>query len=122
MQSRHLVISFLVAALVLAGNIPAKAATNPLADCVDLGADHQTTHFASQYLLVEDGNAHYRVSFNRACEAIRLPSQATISTDGQVNRLCPSNTRVASRSASCKVRGVDQIDAESYARYKRLNR
>jgi hypothetical protein len=94
----------------------------PLADCVNLGADHEAFRFGNQYLLVHDGDAHYRLSFYGNCEALGLATQVRISTSGEANRLCPKATRVESRTQSCTVRSVDRIDAADYARFQRKAR
>lgn len=93
-----------------------------LTDCVDLPADYQATRFGSQYLLVKDGDNYYRLGFNGGCSAISLSSSVKISTDGQANRLCPSNTKVSSKRDSCKVREVDRVDQNAYEQYARKNR
>lgn len=93
-----------------------------LADCVDLPADYQAARFGSQYLLVKDGDNYYRLGFNGSCSAISLSSSVKISTDGQANRLCPSNTKVSSKRDSCKVREVDRVDQDAYEQYARRNR
>jgi len=98
---------------------PATQST-PLADCVDLTADHQAFGFGTQYLLVQDGDAHYRVSFYGNCDAVGMP-QVEITTSGTTNRLCPKATRVTASTRACSVRSVEQIDAERYARYRRLS-
>ena len=54
---------------------PATQST-PLADCVDLAPDHQAFGFGTQYLLVQDGDAHYRVSFYGSCDAVGMPQVA----------------------------------------------
>ena len=99
---------------------PATPAT-PLTDCVDLTADHQAFGFGTQYLLVQDGDAHYRVSFYGNCDAVGMP-QVEISTSGTINRLCPEATRVTASTRACAVRSVQQIDADAYARYRRKSR
>ena len=92
---------------------------NPLTDCVDLGVDHQAVRFGTQYVLIQDGDAHYRLHFNGSCDALTVATSIEISTDGQVNRLCPQKSRLVSRMKSCSVRGVDLIDADTFERYKR---
>jgi hypothetical protein len=92
---------------------------NPLTDCVDLGVDHQAVRFGTQYVLIQDGDAHYRLHFNGSCDALTVATSIEISTDGQVNRLCPQKSRLASRMKSGSVRGVDLIDADTFDRYKR---
>ena len=99
---------------------PATPAT-PLPDCVDLTPGHEAFSFGTQYLLLQDGDAHYRVSFYGSCDAVGMP-QPEVSTSGTVNRLCPKDTRVTAGMRACSVRTVEQIDAERYARYRRMSR
>jgi len=113
-------------ALLLAASGATQAETSatpatPLSDCVDLTPDHQAFGFGTQYLLVQDGDAHYRVSFYGNCDAVGMP-QVQISTSGTSNRLCPQATRVTANMRACSVRSVEQIDADRYARYRRLSR
>lgn len=110
----------LAAAGVTQAKTPATPAT-PVTDCVDLTPDHQAFGFGTQYLLVQDGDAHYRVSFYGSCDAVGMP-QVEISTSGTTNRLCPQATRVSASMRACAVRTVEQIDADRYARYRRLSR
>jgi hypothetical protein len=109
--------------LVAAGTTHAATDTpaTPLADCVDLSPNHQGFGVGTQRLLIEDGDAHYRVSFYGDCAAIDNP-QVEISTAGTANRLCPKATRVSSRVDTCAVRSVEQIDADRYARYRKTTR
>ena len=110
--------------MALAGLAPAAYAqeNEKLADCVDLPADHQATRFGSQYLLVKDGDNYYRLAFNGSCSAISFSSSVKISTDGQANRLCPSDTKVATKRDSCKVSEVVRVDQNVYEQYARRNR
>jgi len=80
------------------------------------------TRFGSQYLLVKDGEAHYRVGFGGNCSAISLSTQVRIRTGDQDNRLCPSGTRVLSKRDSCTVRSVVLISGDDYASYTRRAR
>ena len=91
----------------------------PVEGCVELSDSHQGMRYGSKYLLVKDGDAHYRVGFGRSCTALVMASNVTIKTDGQSNRLCATGTKVASKQARCDVRTVEAIDAETFERYKR---
>ena len=63
-------------AMLCAGVSSAYASSHqPLPDCVDLAADRQAARFGSQYLLVKDGDAHYRIGFSGSCSAIALSSR-----------------------------------------------
>jgi hypothetical protein len=93
-----------------------------LTDCVELPADYQATRFGSQYLLVKDGDNYYRLGFNGSCSAIALSSSVKISTAGQANRLCPSDTKIASKRDSCRVSEVVRVDQNAYEQYARKNR
>ena len=121
MQLRYRAIAAIVlaACAVTTQASPAAIQSSPLADCVDLGADHQAVRFGTQYVLIQDGDAYYRLRFNGSCDALTVATTVEISTDGNVNRLCPQKSRLASRMKSCSVRGVDVIDAETFERYKR---
>ncbi len=93
-----------------------------LADCVDLAAGYEVARFGAQYLLVKDGQDYYRVGFGGSCSAIALSSSIKISTEGQSNRLCPTETRVASKRDRCDAREVVRIDAHEYESYARKQR
>ena len=94
----------------------------PLADCVDLSAASEMARFGSQYLLVKDGDAHYRIGFGGGCSAIALSTNVKIVTDGQANRLCPKGTRVAVKKDSCAAREVLRVDEREYEIYARKRR
>ena len=93
-----------------------------LTECVDLKTDHEMARFGSQYLLVKDGQDHYRLGFGGNCSAITLSTQVKISTQGQSNRLCPAATRVTTKRDSCDAREVVRVDAAEYERYARKRR
>jgi hypothetical protein len=117
-------ITTLALLLATAGMTQAKTPVTPatpLSDCVDLTPSRQAFGFGTQYLLVQDGDAHYRVSFYGSCDAVGMP-QVEINTSGTANRLCPKDTRVTASMRACSVRTVEQIDADRYARYRRLSR
>jgi len=124
MQLRHRLLALL---LIATATTAAQAATpptsaTPLADCVDLSPQHEAFRFGSQYLLVQDGDSHYRLSFNRDCDAILHSSSPDIVADGKSNRLCARGTKVSTGAYSCAVSGIDQIGADTYTRYRRRSR
>ena len=120
MQLRYrALVAVLLAACAATSQARTAVNQNPLTDCVDLGVDHQAIRFGTQYVLIQDGDAHYRLHFNGSCDALTVATSIEISTDGQVNRLCPQKSRLVSRMKSCSVRGVDLIDADTFERYKR---
>jgi len=88
-----------------------------LSDCIDLSSDYEATRFGSQYLIIRDNNAHYRVGFGGSCDAMTMNSKMSISTEGHENRLCASNTKVSMKRDSCKVRSVEEIRADEFERY-----
>ena len=97
----------------------ARQENEKLADCVDLPADYQAARFGSQYLLVKDGDNYYRLGFNGSCSAIAVSTAVKISTGGQSNRLCPSDTKVSTKRESCAAREVVRVDQDEYERYAR---
>lgn len=107
---------------VTASSAPAADRVQPLSDCVDLAPDRQMARFGSQYLLVKDGDTHYRIGFGGSCAAISMSTQVQIRTDGRNNRLCPSGTRVFAKRDSCIARGVMLISADKYDSYVRRAR
>jgi len=115
--------TFVTLLLAAAGTLQAAPSvpTTPLADCVDLAPDHQAFAVGTQTLLIQNGDAHYRVSFYGDCSAIAMP-RVEISTSGTANRLCPKSTRVTAQTDTCTVRSVDEIDADRYASYRRKTR
>jgi hypothetical protein len=120
--SHRLIASVLIASATTAvqAATPASPAV-PLASCVDLSPNHEAFRFGSQYLLVQDGDARYRLSFGGDCDALLQSAQFDISTDGKSNRLCANGSKVRTRSA-CPVSSVVQIDADQFARYRRRSR
>jgi hypothetical protein len=85
--------------------------------CVTLSPSHEGARFGSQYLLIRDGDAHYRIEFRQGgCSALYSGS-VVVSTHGEANRLCASDTRVSSKAGTCHVSGVTLIDADEYRRY-----
>ena len=112
----------LVALASCAGVAHARNDNQPLKDCVELSADHQMARFGSQYLLVKDGDAHYRIGFGGSCSAIAVSTQVKIATDDQANRLCPQGTRVVTKRDSCAAREVLRVDEDEYETYARKRR
>jgi len=124
MQLHHRLIA---SALIAVATTAAQAATpasppDPLASCVDLSPDHEAFRFGSQYLLVHDGDTHYRLSFSGSCDALQQSAQFDITTDGKSNRLCGKGSKVSARTYACPVSSVDQIDADQFARYRKRSR
>jgi hypothetical protein len=119
MQTRYRLIAFALAAAAstFAQAAPASTPATPLSSCVDLTAGHESFRFGSQYLLVRDGDHHYRMSFGGNCDAL-LHGTVAIDTKGTANQLCPSATRVSARTYACQVRSIDEIDAAAYDRYR----
>jgi hypothetical protein len=125
MQLHHRFVVVAAACIAFAGTSQARqppTPKTPLDDCVTLGPNHQAFGFGKQYLLIQDGDSHYRLAFRGDCEALSLSTQVVISTAGETNRLCPQATKVNSRSRSCSVSSVDRIDADRYARYRKTSR
>ena len=98
----------------------AKDRGQPLADCVVLSPDYQVARFGSQYLMVKDGDAYYRIGFGGSgCSAIALSANVKIVTAGQSNQLCPTASKVKTKRDSCnagEVMRIDQIEYEKYTR------
>lgn len=121
-MQHHLRILAVTLALC-AASTQAMAASDPLADCVDLAADRQAVRSGTQFLAIKDGENYYRVGFsNGSCDALAVSTSVRITTDGANNRLCPQKSQVQTHRDSCAVTKVEHIDAEDYARYKRNNR
>jgi hypothetical protein len=101
----------------------AKDRGQPLTDCVELSADYQVARFGSQYLMVKDGDAHYRIGFGGSgCSAITLSSNVKIATDGKDNQLCPAASKVKTKRDSCAAREVMRVDEAEYEKYARRQR
>lgn len=111
-------------AILAAGSLlPATAKdAAPLPDCVVLSDAHQGTRGTEgKQLLLKDGDAHYRVAFDRTCQVMSR-SSVQVQTDGQANLLCPSGSSVHAANRRCEVQSVDRIDATAYERQARINR
>lgn len=117
-------LSILIATLILAGHlIPVDAKEpEPLTECVSLSDAHKGTRFGSQYLLLKDGDAHYRLGFGGSCAALSRSSVVQVATGDKKNRLCAKGTTVTSRMDYCAVRSVEKVDADYYERVARRNR
>src|SRR5690606_3827853 len=118
-------IAITLGAALLAGSLLPAAASNAsaLPDCVSLSPTHQGTRAADNaQLLLKDGDAHYRVGFNGACDAIARSSRITLETNGEANLLCPQGTTVRAANARCSARSVELIEADVYERRARMNR
>lgn len=94
----------------------------PLSECVDLSAGHQATRFGTQYLMVKDGDEHYRLGFGGSCDTLSTSSTVRISTDSAANRLCPEGTQVSTKRDTCKVRRVEEIRPDEFERYAKRAR
>ena len=101
----------------------AKDRSQPLGECVDLSSDYQVARFGSQYLLVKDGDAYYRIGFGGSgCSAITLSSSVKIATDGKDNQLCPVASKVETKRDNCDAREVLRVDEIEYQKYARRRR
>ncbi|HVI59369.1 MAG TPA: hypothetical protein VM619_10955 [Luteimonas sp.] len=93
-----------------------------LGDCVELSPAHEMARFGSQYLLVKDGDAYYRLGFGGTCAAIAQATRIELRAEGKAGRLCPQGTQVVARVGSCTVRDVALISQEQYENYARRGR
>ena len=118
-MSKSLPLALLFLAACAASTSASAVEGTPVEGCVELSESHQGMRHGSQFLLVKDGDAHYRVGFGKTCSALTLASKVTITTEGTANRLCATGTTVASKRARCAVRTVEAIDAETFDRYDR---
>lgn len=90
--------------------------------CYSLSDAHKTSRFGTQYLLVKDGDQHLKVSFvGNRCGLIAVSPKLRIKTGGESGRLCSSGTVVSTPTGSCRVSGVETIDAEEFQRLRRQN-
>lgn len=110
--------------LVACSVLPAAAKdTGALQDCISLSNAHQGTRGPEgKQLLLKDGDAHYRVEFDRSCQAMARSSKVQVRTNGEANVLCPAGSSVHASNRSCEVSSVDLIDAPTYERQARNNR
>jgi len=120
-RSRFPIAFILLAACATAAD--AKDRSQPLTDCVELSPDYQVARFGSQYLMVKDGDAHYRIGFGGSgCSAITLSSSVKIATDGKDNQLCPAASKIKTKGNSCDAREVLRVDEIEYEKYARRRR
>jgi hypothetical protein len=119
-RSRFPIAFILLATCATAAH--AKDRSEPLTDCVELSPDYQVARFGSQYLLVKDGDAYYRIGFGGSCSAITLSSSVKIATDGKDNQLCPAASKVKTKRDSCDAREVLRVDEIEYEKYARRQR
>jgi hypothetical protein len=112
----------LVALCALQPAAHAAGRTQALGDCVELSPAHEMARFGSQYLLVKDGDAHYRLGFGGNCSAIAQSTRVELRTQGQAGRLCPAGTQVVARVGNCTVRSVSLISQDQYESYVRRGR
>lgn len=121
MQQHVRILAFALASCI--ASFQATAAPQPLADCVNLSADHQAVRSGNQYLVVKDGDHYYRLGFSSGnCSSLATSTQVRIVTDGTANRLCPQKSQVQLYRDSCTVSKVDEIESDDFARYKRMSR
>ena len=117
-RSRFPIAFILLAACATAAH--AKDRNQPLTDCVELSPDYQAARFGSQYLMVKDGDAYYRLGFGGSgCSAITLSANVRIATEGKENRLCPTASKVKTKRNSCEAREVLRVDEIEYKKYAR---
>jgi len=110
--------SHLLLALALtAVGAPAMAA-EPVDGCVDISDRHQAFRFGSQYLLVADDDAHYRLGF-RDCGDLSISTRFAFSSDGTDNRICSADTRVKLNRSTCTATSLERIDAATFERLRR---
>lgn len=100
-------------------SLPASAAfAGPVDACVDLGPGHEVSRFGTQYALVKDGEAYYRLGFRRDCGGLSLAPRIHVSAEKQAGRLCPTGTWVDAGRDRCEATSVDRIDEAAYKRYR----
>lgn len=113
----------IAAALLACAPSAFAAEAEPLTECVQLSAKHRGTRAgANSQLLLQDGEAYYRVDFRGSCDALAKSSIVHIAANGQDNLLCPSGTAVRSRMDSCTASAVSTLDEDTFKRELRRNR
>ena len=118
-------LSLATAGLLILTAGGAMAADGPaLADCVDLGGNQQIVRAGNgDQFFLKDGDNHYRIGLGRGCGGLAVASRIELSTDGTVNRLCPSGSKVKTNREICPVNQVSTISAEEFKRRQaRANR
>ena len=116
-MTKSLSISLFIALAAVASAADARQEGEKLAECVDLPAGYEAARFGSQYLLVRDNDDYFRIDLGKSCNAIALSSNVKISTKGEANRICPTDTRVSSKHSRCDAREVVRIDQSEYRKY-----
>ncbi|MEI2455199.1 hypothetical protein [Lysobacter firmicutimachus] len=97
----------------------ANAAQQKLDACIDLGSESQVARAGAQFVVVKHAEDYYRVGFRNTCADLSITNKMEISSEQQVNRLCPSGSVVKTQRDTCAVGAVDKIDQETYDRYRR---
>ncbi len=107
--------------LLCAGLLPlAASAGESVTQCVSLGNSQEIVRSAGgQQFFLKDGDSHYRVGFAHSCDSIMTTPSVEISTNGEVNQLCPEGTKVKTKRDSCRVEAVETISAEEFDRRKK---
>ena len=118
-MSKFSSILLLTALAALASTANARQESEKLVECVDLPANYEAARSGSQYLLVKNNDDYFRIDLGRSCNAIALSSNVKISTKGEANRMCPTDTRVSSKHSRCDAREVIRIDQDEYQKYAR---
>lgn len=116
---RHTHRITLLLALGLCAASAQAVAGEAIQECVELSGSQQVSRFGTQYVLVADGDAYYRLSVSSSCDGLQMATRFDVSADGQAGRICPSGTRVKLNKDDCKVSAVERIDETAYARYNK---
>lgn len=114
--------SVLLALMVCAASAQATTGGEQVQECVDLSAEHKVNRYGNQFVLVADGDAHYRLNVDNACDGLAMATRFQLSSGGQVGRICPEGTSVKTNDDRCKITSVERIDAKTYSRYVRSRR
>lgn len=95
----------------------------PLTDCVALGSQQEIVRAGGgDRFFLKDGDNYHRVAFRHSCGSISTTSKVEISTAGEVNRLCPQDTKIETDRDICEVGQVQQISADEFAQRKKRAR
>ena len=98
---------------------PAQAASGePLKECINFSGNHEVSRFGSQYVLVHDGDAYYRLQADH-CDKLSMATRVTIQTDKQIDRVCPEGTRIETNAGNCRASKAETIDEATWRRYQR---
>ncbi len=107
--------------MILAGSLFACAGAAFAASgdgCVDISDARTVSAFGTQYALVKDNDAYYKLGFRgNGCDALTLATQVEVSADN--GRLCPKTSHVTTKRGSCDVMKIEQIEQQSYERLRR---